>query len=249
MKWMKMILPVLLVTVVATSAGAFVVNKAEYGRLSRKLPGMSAGDRMAFWAEQFVGNPYDPDPLGEYVSRSVIEADERVDCMYLTFRAAELALSNSYDQAVKNALNMRFLTKGRVSEDGEVMNYDERYQYAMDMIYGGKWGRNVTSEIGPVRQIPGSRGLEHVSIISRADAVESVDKIRNGDIIFFVKDPSKRIVGEIVGHIGIASVSGSGVFLIHASGVKKKGGVVKKVDLKEYVEEMPFIGIIVTRFD
>ena len=31
------------------------------------------GDRVAFWAEQFIGTPYDTDPLGDYVRRYVPE--------------------------------------------------------------------------------------------------------------------------------------------------------------------------------
>jgi hypothetical protein len=45
------------------------------------------GERIAFWAEKFIGIPYDTDPFGEYVSKATIVTDERVDCMYLTFRA------------------------------------------------------------------------------------------------------------------------------------------------------------------
>ena len=42
---------------------------------------MPVGERIAFWAEKFIGTPYDTDPLGDYVRREVIVADERVDCM------------------------------------------------------------------------------------------------------------------------------------------------------------------------
>ena len=53
------------------------------------------GERIALWAEKFTGVPYDSDPLGEYVSKATIVADERMDCMYLTFRVVELALSHT----------------------------------------------------------------------------------------------------------------------------------------------------------
>ena len=49
-------------------------------------------ERIAFWAEQYIDVPYDTDPWGDYVRKNVIVADERVDCMYLTFRSVELAL-------------------------------------------------------------------------------------------------------------------------------------------------------------
>ena len=51
-----------------------------------ELQGKPVGEKIAFWAERFVGTPYDEDPQGEYVTKATIVADERVDCMYLTFR-------------------------------------------------------------------------------------------------------------------------------------------------------------------
>jgi len=36
-------------------------------------------------------------------------------------------------------------------------------------------------------------------------------------------------------------------YLIHASGTKERGGMVKKVLLKDYVSQMPFIGVKITR--
>ncbi len=77
-----------------------------------RLKGLSTAQKIAFWAEQFVGTPYDTDPLGDYVRRAVIVADERVDCMYLTFRVTELALTNTPEEAVQKALVLRFRTLG-----------------------------------------------------------------------------------------------------------------------------------------
>ena len=61
------------------------------------------------------------------------------------------------------------------------------------------------------------------------------------------------MVGEGVGHIGIVKTEESAgkkeVFLIHAGGLKDKGGAVKKVLLKDYLNKMPFIGLRITRFD
>ncbi|MBI5213849.1 MAG: hypothetical protein HY957_10865, partial [Nitrospirae bacterium] len=76
------------------------LSDGEIIALQSKLKNKPVGERIAFWAEKFIGVPYDKDPLGEYVSRTVITADERVDCMYLTFRAVELALSGTPEEAV-----------------------------------------------------------------------------------------------------------------------------------------------------
>ncbi len=212
------------------------------------------GEKIAFWAEKFVGVPYDTDPLGEYVSKAAIVADERVDCMYLTFRAVELALSHSPGEAIQIALEKRFHSKG-VLKDGRVMNYDDRFEYGEDMIESGKWGKEVTSKIGRITKIKGSRGKDFVDFLPSTELLNGVKKLKSGDIVFFVKKPEKRQVGEIIGHIGIIRIEQGkkeegkgGTYLIHASGVKGKGGMVKEVLLKDYLSEMPFIGARITRF-
>jgi len=83
--------------------------------------------------------------------------DERVDCMYLTFRAVELALSHSPEEATQIALEKRFHSKG-ILKDGQVMNYDDRFEYGEDMIESGKWGKDITREVGRMIKIKGSRG-------------------------------------------------------------------------------------------
>jgi len=226
-----------------------VLDEPSFASLREKSSAMSIGDRIAFWAEQFVGTPYDPDPLGEYVRRDVIVADDRVDCMYLTFRSVELAWSESLGDSISRALELRFRGQGRLDEQGKVINYGERFRYGIDMVYSGKWGRNVTSELSPTASVEGSRGIEHVEILGRESAADAIPRMRSGDLLFFVKDPARRRVGEIIGHIGIVSVAPHGVFLIHASGEKDGGGSVRKVRLADYLSTMPFIGIVVTRFD
>ncbi|MEK6726419.1 MAG: hypothetical protein AABY54_07735 [Deltaproteobacteria bacterium] len=227
---------------------------------SSELREKSVGQRIAHWAEAFVGTPYDTDPLGKYVREERIVADDAVDCMYLTFRTVELALSMAPEDAVKNALNLRFRSKGRL--DGErVLNYDDRFEYGEDMIDSGKWGKEMTSDLGRTVRIKGSRGRNEVVIIPKDELamITNLDvggmstPFRDGDIIFFIKEPSKRVVGEIVGHIGIISVRAGVPYLIHASGQKdsadsKGNGTVKSVRLFEYVGNMRFAGIRVTRF-
>ncbi len=212
------------------------------------------GEKIAFWAEKFIGVPYDTDPLGEYVSKATIVADERVDCMYLTFRAVELALSHSPEEAIQIALEKRFHSKG-VLKDGQVMNYDDRFEYGEDMIESGKWGKDITSEIGRIMKIKGSRGRDFVETLSTGRFLKGIKNLNSGDIVFFIKKPKGRKKEEIVGHIGILKVEINpknmerrDIYLIHASGIKGKGGVVKKVLLKDYLSKMDFIGVRITRF-
>ena len=212
------------------------------------------GERIAFWAEKFIGVPYDDDPLGEYVSKGTVVADERMDCMYLTFRVVELALSHTPEEAIQIALDKRFHSKG-VFEDGRVTNYEDRFEYGEDMVESGKWGKEVTSEVGRMMKIKGSRGKDFAEILSPDELMRGRSRLKSGDIIFFATRPEKRKVGEIIGHIGVIKVEkternpeGREFFLIHASGHKGRGGAVKKVPLKGYLLNMPFLGVKITRF-
>ncbi len=209
------------------------------------------GEKIAAWAEKFVGKPYDPDPMGEYVTRAEIVADERVDCMYLTFRAVELALSTSPEEAVQIALDKRFHSRGFLVK-GKVTNYEDRFEYGEDMIRSGKWGKEITARVGRTVRIKGSRGREFYEVLGPKEISRGKEKLRSGDIFFFFKAPEKRVVEEGVGHMAIVKVeekSPKEFYLIHAGGTKKRGGAVKKVPLLDYVSKMPFVGVKVMRFE
>ncbi|MCX5910169.1 MAG: hypothetical protein NTY64_24100 [Deltaproteobacteria bacterium] len=233
-------------------APGLAISSEDLQKLQSDLRGEPVGARIAFWAENFIGLPYDEDPLGEYVAKAVIVADERVDCMYLTFRAVELALSHTPEEAVQVALDKRFHSCG-VLQNGKVSNYDDRFQYGEDMIASGKWGREITGELGATVRIQGSRGREHYEILPRKDLLSGMGKLQSGDIMFFVISPEKRKVEECVGHMGVIKVEEKAdtkkFFLVHASGAKNKGGAVRKVPLTDYVKKMPFIGVKITRFE
>lgn len=232
-----------------------VMTEADVAVMQKKVAGLPAGERIAFWAEAFIGTPYDTDPLGVYVRTERVVCDTEVDCMYLVFRAAELATSDTPEGALERALELRFTTRG-VVKDGRVVNYDERFAYAEDMIASGKWGRDVTAALGDTVSIPGSRGRETITVlpVSELAGPESLARLRDGDIVFFVKDPARRVVGEVIGHLGIIKVELGRPMLIHASGTKRRadrpgGGAVKKVPLPDYIGDTKFIGVQVTRFE
>ena len=86
--------------------------------------------------------------------------------------------------------------------------------------------------------------------------MRGMNRLKSGDILFFATKPEKRKVGEIIGHMGIIKVKktdrnlkGGGIFLIHASGIKERGGTVKKILLREYLSRMGFLGVKITRFE
>jgi hypothetical protein len=174
--------------------------------------------------------------------------------MYLTFRTVELALSRTPEEAIQVALERRFHSKG-VLKDGHVINYEDRFEYGEDMIESEKWGKDITSTLGKMMKIKGSRGKDIVEVLSSDALVQGMKSLRSGDLVFFAKKPEKREVGEIIGHMGIIEVRevkgnqrSKAAFLIHASGTKREGGAVKKVLLREYLFKMPFIGVKITRF-
>jgi len=230
---------------------SFSFTPAEINALEPGILEKPVGNRIAFWAEQFIGTPYDQDPLGDYVRRSLIVADERVDCMYLTFRAVELALSGSYQEAVDKALFTRFQTRG-VLKDGKVVNYDERYQDGIEMIRSGKYGTEITASLGKTRQFEEPNRGETFDFLPRPELEKGSDQLRTGDIVYFVRDSAKTS-GGLIAHIGIVKVEtkedGSGriVYLIHASGTKKRGGSVKKVLLDDYLSHMQHAGAKISR--
>jgi hypothetical protein len=231
---------------------SWALSDEEIRKFQTFLSNQTAGERMAFWAEKFLGVPYDRDPQGIYVTRAAIVADDEVDCMYLTFRAVELALSRSPEEAVQVALDKRFHTRG-ILQDGKVLNYDDRFQYGEDMIRSGKWGKDITRQVGRTGRIRGSRDYDFHEVLSPHEMSRKRERLRSGDILFFFKIPEKRVVEEGVGHMGIVKVewddSEKKIFLIHAGGTKNAGGAVKKIPLVDYLAGMPFVGVKVTRFE
>ncbi|MCK4911383.1 MAG: hypothetical protein KAR83_07060, partial [Thermodesulfovibrionales bacterium] len=75
----------MLLATLSTPSPAFLPD-SQIALRQQEMASMPIGERIARWAEAFLGTPYDTDPLGAYVSSNAIVADMSVDCMYLTFR-------------------------------------------------------------------------------------------------------------------------------------------------------------------
>ncbi len=234
------------------SIGASALSDDEISRLQVKLKDSPVGERISYWAKRFIGTPYDRDPMGEYVTSRVIVADQRVDCMYHVFRSVELAFSQSPEGAIAVAIDKRFHSQGKL-EGGLVMNYDDRFSYGEDMIDSGKWGREITADICKTSSVADERRRRTVRYIIKKDLPRISRYLREGDLAFLVKSPEKRVAGEVIGHMGIISVEKSGavskIYLVHAAGTKKSGGMVRKVQWDSYCSKMPFIGAKFTRFE
>ncbi len=87
-----------------------------------------------------------------------------------------------------------------------------------------KWGRNITADLGTTRQIAGSRGKDTVDILPKNVLATQAfqKKLQDGDIIYWVKDPKKRVVEEIVAHLSIVRIKSGKPYLIHAAGDKDR---------------------------
>jgi hypothetical protein len=136
-----------------------------------------------------------------------------------------------------------------------VTNYDERYQDGIEMIKSGKYGVEITARLGKARQIEEPNSGDSIDFLPAAEMQRGMNQLNTGDIVYFVRDPSRRAVGGIIAHMGILKVESKNggsvrtVYLIHASGTKKRGGSVKKVLLDEYLAHMPHVGAKISRIN
>lgn len=208
-------------------------------------------EEITKWANFFVGIKYDANPVGTYVTTLQVEDDTNFDCMSFTFRVLELSHAKTKEEAQQNALFFRFPTGVNVSlNEGRVSSYQGRFEYGEDMVLSGKFGKDVSAFIAPTEF---AKKDDKIAYIKTNYLIQSIEKLNNGDIIFFVKDANKRMYGEVVAHIGFIEKTKDGIFLIHASGSKAyagksvKEGYVVKVPLLSYLQNTNFIGAIITR--
>ena len=227
------------------SKGVEAFTEKDIPRLQASVSHLKTGDRIVFWARQFLGTAYDPEPSGTYVKNKVIVFDQQVNSMYLVCRAVELALSSTPHEAIDIALEKRFFILG-VLKDNKVQNYNERYEYPMDMILSGKWGKDITEELGSTVNVEASRTWDTQKILPKKDIQKWIRNLQNGDLIFFVKDEKKRRSGELIGNMGIIEKAKNGVYVIHAK--EGANGSVVANKLSNYLKSSDLIGVKVTRF-
>ena len=214
------------------------------------------GDKIVEYANNFVGTPYDRIPIGLYVQSRKLIIDDEIDCMYLVFRTIPLALADGNDEKAKQiACDKMFHDKCKLDKDGLVINYDNRFDYSEDMIASGKWGKSIFNK-NEVSKLKGSRMYKYFNYVKSADFIKNKSlqkKVKNGDIVFLYKDPSKRSKSQAaVGHLGVLEIGKDGqIYFIHASGHKDyehPQGKVKKVIFNDYLAEMSkFVGIDILR--
>ena len=214
------------------------------------------GNKIAKYANSFVGTPYDRIPIGLYVQSRKLIIDDEIDCMYLVFRSVPLALANGDDEkAFDIACDKMFHDKCKLDKYGLVTNYENRFDYSEDMIYSGKWGKSIYAN-EEMSTMPGSRHYQQFYYMKSQDFINSKklqQRVQNGDILFLYKFPEKRSKSqEAIGHLGILEVQNGDIYFIHASGNKRfdlPQGKVVKVKLTDYLKEKKdkWAGIYITR--
>ena len=218
--------------------------------------GGELGDKIAKYANSFIGTPYDRIPIGLYVQSRKLIIDDEIDCMYLVFRSVSLALADGDDKkAAEIACDKMFHDKCKLDKNGLVTNYENRFDYSEDMIFSGKWGKSIyTNE--EMSTMEGSRMYDKLHYVKSQDFIKSKElqqRVQSGDILFLFKFPKKRSkLQEAIGHLGILEVQNGDIYLIHASGKKKYNvpqGKVVKVKLTDYLQEKKakWAGIYITR--
>ena len=214
------------------------------------------GDKIAKYANSFVGTPYDRIPIGLYVQSRKLIIDDEIDCMYLVFRSVPLALADGDNKKASDiACDKMFHDKCKLDKDGLVINYENRFDYSEDMIFSGKWGKSIYAE-NEMSVMAGSRHYKQFYYVKSQDFINSKklqQRVQNGDILFLYKFPEKRSkLNEAIGHLGIIEVKNGEIYFIHASG--RKGydvpqGKVVKVKLTSYLatKKEKWAGIYLTR--
>ena len=157
--------------------------------------GDDLGDKIAKYANRFVGTPYDRIPIGLYVQSRKLIIDDEIDCMYLVFRSVPLALADGDNKkAAEIACDKMFHDKCKLDKDGLVTNYENRFDYSEDMISSGKWGKSIYAD-NEMSVMAGSRHYKRFHYVKSQDFINSKklqQRVQNGDILLLFKFPEKR---------------------------------------------------------
>ena len=155
------------------------------------------GKRIVYWAGRFIGTPYDTDPLGLYVRTNRIVADEKADCMYLTFRAVELARIADAGHRRLSRRSPSASSPRAGSPTGWCRTTASASSTARTWCSAASGGG--TSPASWVQRRPSrarAAAMRSSSFPSSCSLSKKLQKqLQDGDIIYWVKDPKKRVVG------------------------------------------------------
>ncbi|MBM4118962.1 hypothetical protein FJ251_14745 [bacterium] len=225
--------------------------------------------RIGRWARRFLADPASEYRFGlkpgGYVAEGLLVSDHRQDCVSLLYRCCELARARDHEDALRIALATRFAgapLDSLTDAEGRV-DYDrpEHLDYSLDMVRSGHWGADVTASLSGARPDPvGSSRYPAGSFLAVPEAALVADELNEGDIVWFVTDPThpgarkqREELGIVIGHIGIVVVEKGERRLIHAASSalpgEYTGGRIESVPLSTYLARVERYGSgIVTRF-
>jgi N-acetylmuramoyl-L-alanine amidase-like protein len=213
--------------------------------LSKVKPSRSAGSRIEILSRQFLGLPYQINPLiGSADEPELFTVSlDAFDCVTFVETVLALSLASNADEFLAWLQKIRY--------EGGRIAWDRRNHYMTGWI-----GSN--QKAGVLRRF----SLPAVPVVSKdrlLDAVPGLAPVRtrfacvpkpaigklaphlhNGDLIFFA---STRKYLDIF-HCGIVVLDGDRVLVRHAS--RSRGGVVEQ-DLNEFLKANRMAGVIVAR--
>jgi hypothetical protein len=213
--------------------------------LSKIKPSRSAGSRIEVLSRQFLGQPYQINPLiGSADKPEVFTVSlDAFDCVTFVETILALSLASNADEFLSWLRKIRY--------EGGRIAWERRNHYLTGWI-------RSNLKAGALRRLP----LPEVPVVSKdrvLDVVPGLAPIRtrfvcvpkpaigklaphlhNGDLIFFA---STRKHLDIF-HCGIVVIDGDRVLVRHAS--RSRGGVVEQ-DLSEFLKANRMAGVIVAR--
>ncbi len=210
-----------------------------------------ADERIAFLSEKFLGIPYKESTLiGDVNSPEIFVVNlEGVDCFTFIDYVEAMRLSSSFDEFKENLKEVRYKS-GNVSFKSRnhfFTDWKEFNPEFVDDITEEIGGRNVVKTLKVLNlKEDGScylagiqaRGREIKYIPPGAGDDFVIEKLKTGDYAGIYSEKA----GLDVSHVGIIIKIANGIYLRHASSIKRK---VVDEDFKEYMHSKP--GLIVLR--
>ncbi len=213
----------------------------------------SAGDRINFISEKFLGTPYAGSTLtGDINHPEVFTIDlEGMDCFTFIDYVEAMSLSRSFPEFKEALRKIRY-------RDGVVAFPNRNHFFSDWPVYNSEYIRDATSDIGGEKAVgvpkslnlkgDGTYYLPGIPVVNRmiyyipssALDVSVLSKLMTGDFVGIYTEKD----GLDASHTGIVIKRNGKAFLRHASSKEKNQKVVDE-DLSEYMKNKP--GLIVYR--
>lgn len=213
--------------------------------LSKARPCRSAGSRIEILSRQFLGQPYQINPLIGSADRpeAFTVSLDAFDCVTFVETILALTLASSADEFIAWLRKIRY--------EGGLIAWERRNHYMSGWIRSNlKSGALRRLSLSAVPMVSKDRLLDAVpglppvrtrfSCVPKPAIGKLAPRLHNGDLIFFA---STRKHLDIF-HCGIVVLDGGRVLVRHAS--RSRGGVVEQ-DLNEFLKANRMAGVIVAR--